>query len=353
MGHVPEKSVPRPSQVTIAGWLVIVGSVFVVLSSFDQIAGLRTLETREAVEDFLDGSGKGLGLDVQGTLSLMRVLTMVAAACATAAAILGWQVLQRSRSARLVLTVLALPLFVTGITVGGFFPAVVTGAIAMLWFQPARDWVDGKAPRPAPEPPALPRISAPPPFPPVPPAGTTGSDEPREVSGFGDRASLLASLPPPAAAAFGTTPAGPPAAKPRPPALVWACALTWAGAGLTALLMFATVVLVVADPDLLVDELYRQNPSFESEGLTVADIRTTVIVVGVLLVLWSLAAIVLAGLAWARRSWAWTALVVSSSTAALLCVVGVFGGPLLMLPLVWCAAATILLLRQDVRAYYR
>jgi hypothetical protein len=348
MGRVPDKTVPRPSQVTIAGWLVIVGSVFVVLSSFDQIAGLRTLETREAVEEFLEGGGKGLGLDVQGTLSLMRVLTMVAAACATAAAILGWQVLQRSRSARLVLTGLAVPLFLTGLTVGGFFAAVVTGAITMLWFQPARDWVDGKTPRPAPERPAAPRVAAPtapPPAPVAPPA-----DGPREVSGFGDRAGLLASLPPPTAAPWGTAPS---AAPGRPPALVWACVLTWVGAGLTALVMVATVALVLADPDLLVDELYRQNPSFESEGLSVADIRTTTVVVGVLLVVWSLAAVVLAAYAWSRRSWAWTGLLVSASTAALLCLLGAFGGPVLLLPMAWCAAATVLLLRRDVRAFIR
>ena len=145
---------------TIAAWLVMTGSVFVVLTAFDQIAAMHSLETREAVEDFLSKPpGEDLGLGVQGMLSVMRVLTMVTAACATAAAILGYQVLQRSRSARLVLTVLAAPLFLAGMVVGGFLPAVIVGSIVMLWFQPARDWIDGKAPRvvpAAPEPAAAP-----------------------------------------------------------------------------------------------------------------------------------------------------------------------------------------------------
>ncbi|WP_372736805.1 hypothetical protein, partial [Nocardioides sp.] len=103
----------RPAQVTIAAWLVMAGSVVVVLTAFEQIAGLQSLETREAVEEFLSQApGDGLGLGVQGALSALRVVTMVAAATATATALLGFQVLRRARVARLVLTVLALPLFV-------------------------------------------------------------------------------------------------------------------------------------------------------------------------------------------------------------------------------------------------
>ena len=106
---------------------------------------------------------------------------MVSAACATAAAILGYEVLRRSRSARLMLSVLAVPLFLAGL-VGvagrGFFPAIVTGAIVMLWFQPARggarDWMDGKAPRPAPTPPPLP-VLPPPPMSAPPPSTPTQS----------------------------------------------------------------------------------------------------------------------------------------------------------------------------------
>ena len=347
---MPEKTVPRPSQVTIAGWLVIVGSVFVVLASFDRIRGLHTLETREAVESMLGSGSNVLGLDVQGTLSLMRVLTMVAAACATAAAILGYQVLQRSRSARLVLTGLAVPLFVAGFSVGGFFPAVVTGSITMLWFQPARDWLDGKTPKPPPERPVAPRVGTPMPPPPLlPPTDASGTAGPREVSGFGDRTSLLASLPPPTSAPFGTAPTAAPA---RPLALVWACALTWVGAGLVAVLALVSVFLFASDPGLVRD-VYEQSSVFEREGFSVDEVRTTGIVMFVLLVLWSLAAVVIAGFAWTRRAWAWTALIVSASTATLMCLLGVLGGPALIVPMLWCAVAFFLLLRPEVRAYYR
>ena len=148
---MPEAA-PRPAQVTIAASLVMGGSVFLVLAAFEQIAGLRSMETREAVEEFVsDGFGQTLGLDVQGALSLIRVLTMITAGCATAAAILGYQVLRRSRSARLALSILAVPILVAGFgfSEGVYFAPVIVSAIAMMWVQPAKDWIDGKTPKPA------------------------------------------------------------------------------------------------------------------------------------------------------------------------------------------------------------
>ena len=98
----------RPRQVTLAAWLIMGGSVLVVLTVFERMAGLHSLETRQSVEKFLaeppaDGP-RARGL--RGARHPAR-LRMVAAGCATAAAILGYQVLQRSRSARVALTVLA------------------------------------------------------------------------------------------------------------------------------------------------------------------------------------------------------------------------------------------------------
>ena len=82
---------PRPRQVTLAAWLIMGGSVLVVLTVFDRVAGLHTLETREAVEKFLaEPPGDELGLGVAGRARhAARRSAMVAAGCATAAAILG------------------------------------------------------------------------------------------------------------------------------------------------------------------------------------------------------------------------------------------------------------------------
>src|SRR6476619_7475050 len=140
---------PRPRQVTLAAWLIMVGSALVVLMVFDRITGLHTLETRQSVQKFLsEPPGRDLGLGVEGVLSIIRTAAMVAAGCATAAAILGYQVLRRSRSARVALSVLALPLFLSGMVTGGFLSSVVAAAALMLWLPPSREWFrDGPSSR--------------------------------------------------------------------------------------------------------------------------------------------------------------------------------------------------------------
>jgi hypothetical protein len=359
-GRMPDSSTPRPTQVTIAASLVMAGSVVVVLTAFDRIARLRSADTREAVQEFrATALGEWLGLDLQGTLSLMRVLTMVAAACATAAAILGFQILRRSRPARLVLTLLAPPLFLGGVAVGGFLPAVVVGSIIMLWFQPARDWLDGRTPRSAPaspmETPASPEAEAPPPLPPPP-----APNEPRPYAGFGAATSAPAPPPPPTVVPPGVMPGGPtpyaaasapPVGPARPAALMWACGLAWAGAAIVSVVMLLSVVAVLAAPDTLLDEVYRQNPDLRSEGITPSTLRSTVIVAGTLLVLWAVSAAVLAVFAWRGRSWAWTALLVSACCASGLCLIAAVTSPPMLVSLALCAPAIPLLLRPEVRAF--
>ena len=215
----------RPVQVTLAGWLVVGGSVLVVLLAFSRVASLHSLDTQEAIERFLKSwPGDDAGLSVQGAQTLLRIASMVAAACGAATAILGWQVLQRSKGARVALSLLAAPLFVTGFTSGGLASAVVTAAIVTLWFQPARDWFNGIS-QPAPSP-ARPEQPAPP------------------ASG---RSPLL-DLPPPTAPplyptayAAGSGPAAASAAA-RPRSVVWACALTWASTA-AVFVVFATNLL--------------------------------------------------------------------------------------------------------------
>ena len=59
-----ESSPSRPRQVSFAAWLIIGGSLFVLVSAFEQMAGVQSLDTRRAVQDFLaeppaDGLGVG------------------------------------------------------------------------------------------------------------------------------------------------------------------------------------------------------------------------------------------------------------------------------------------------------
>jgi hypothetical protein len=337
-----EPKTVRPPQATVAGWLVVGGSVVVVLMALGQGAVLHTLDTQEAVEDYLSRPpGDQLGLGVQGMLTLLRVVWTVTAVSAAAAAVLGWYALHRSKGARLALSGLAVPLFLAsfffiGLPGASALPAMVTAAIVMLWFQPARDWYDGIA-REAPAPPA--------PLPP-PPTAPTGRDP-------------LLDLPPPIAPPLHPTPyaAQPSGSAPlarRPASVTWACVLAWLSTAAVFGLLGLVLVVMLASPDALLDAAHRENPDLASQGMTDSDLKTSTYIACAVVMAWSAAAAALALLTWRRVRWAATGLAVSAGLASLLCLLSIVGSLLVMLvPLAACAATLALLLRPESTAWFR
>ena len=92
-----EKKLERPRQVTMAAWMIMGGSVFLVVAVFERISTLHRLETQEAVRRFLaEPPANGFGLDFEGAMTILRTMSMVTAGCAAAAAILGYHVLKRT-----------------------------------------------------------------------------------------------------------------------------------------------------------------------------------------------------------------------------------------------------------------
>ena len=134
---------------------------------------------------------------------------------------------------------------------------MVTAAIVMLWFQPARDWFDGIV-REAPAPP--PPLPAPPPAP-------TGRDP-------------LLDLPPPSAPPLHPTPY---AAQPRgyvaparrPASVTWACVLAWLSTAAVFGLLGLVLVVMLASPDALIDAAHRENPDLANQGMTDADLKAS------------------------------------------------------------------------------
>jgi hypothetical protein len=309
---VPE----RPRQVTLAGWLIVVGSVLTVLSAFERMSGLHSLETQEAISDFLSQPpGDGLGLSVDGAQSLLRVLALVAGATAAAAAILGFQVLSRSRSARVALTVLALPLFVGGMAVFGFLAALVVISVVMLWLQPAKDWFDGVTPaRPAERTAAAP----------------TALVRPAE--------------------------AGPAAGRPdaaRPSSVTAACIVTWVVCGLVLGVLGTTLLVLLAAPDLVFDEVRRQDPGFGQDGLSEGEVRQAAFVGCAVVGAWCVAAIGFAVAAFNGYRWGWVALLISTVVAGAASALLMLGSLVLVVPMAAAAVTVGLLLRPESRAWCR
>lgn len=363
MAGVSSSTLPRPSQVTLTGWMIIVGSVLVVFSVVEQLSGMRSLETRQAVEAFLEEPpGQALGLDVEGMLALWRTAALVAAGCATAAVVLGWHVLRRHRGARVGLTVLAVPLFVTGVATGGFLSALVAAASLMLWMQPARDWFDGRRPsepqrpvstaeRTAPAaqdpwatPPGAPGPGAagPPPGDPGPQGPSGPGTQPPPFQGFGD----------PARSPHAGMPGLPPAPEKRPDSVLVAAVITWVLAGLALMISLASLVLVLSQPEMVMEELQRQDPDLMEQAEVTQDMLVaTSALLGATVVGWSVFAIVLAVLTLRGRASAAVALLVSAVFTAVFCFVGSLAALPLIVPALGAVVVVSILRRPEVRAW--
>ncbi|WP_248583447.1 hypothetical protein [Nocardioides sp. InS609-2] len=335
----PGKTLPRPRQVTMAGWMIMLGSAFVVVTGYEVISGLRSLQSRDAVEKFLsEPPGDGLGLSVESALSILHGSAMIAAGCATAAGVLGFHILKRNRGARIALTVLAVPLFLAGIVTGGFMSSLVAVASVMLWLQPARDWFDGKA---APPVERAPEQRAPVWPPPVPPTEQPPAD-PRAFDGFGKTLT----------APFSTGAGKPVTDVRRPDILVVAAIITWVFAGFALISSVIGIAVVASSPDVLLDQISEQNPELASQGVTDATLIASTYFMGAVTVAWSALACVCAALMLRRSARAALALLVLSAFTAAICFVSTLASVVLALPALAAIVVVALLRRADSRAWF-
>ncbi len=347
---------PRPGQATFAAWLIIGGSVVLVLTAWQRISSLHTLEVQEELRRVLSEppvSSTGLGLE--GLKTTIRVMCMVAAAAATASAILGLHALRRSTSARLVLTLLAPVVLIGGFATAGIFAPLVVAGVVMLWLRPTRDWFAGRpwlstasaaasrrpdpfAPRSEPHEPEKRQPAAPPP----PPAPVLDRPGPHPTP-YG------APSPTSDAAA---SPYGPSSAK-RPAALLAACVLVWVSTALVSgFMLLVSLVMAVAREDLF-DELERQQPDLDLGGMSHAELATGTFVLTAFLVCWCLVATVLAVFTIRRVAWARVALVVCTGIAGLVALAATLASPPLVVVLAAIGVTFWLLLRNDVTAWFR
>lgn len=343
-----DKPLPRPRQVSFSGWTIIVGSVLTILFAFQRVAALGSLEAQQAATDFVATSpGSGLGLSVEDVQTAIRIMCLVAGGTAAATAILGWHVMRPSRSARVVLSVLAPVLFVSGLTSGGLLSALVAAGTAMLWAQPARDWFNGKAPAPVADKPAR------------------GAG--RSADHAAAKAGVAASAPPPQAptgsawdlpapgayAAPTSSPYGAPGATypapsaergPRPGRVTAAVVTTIVASAITFAGLVVSILFVLASREDFLTEIESQlatNSAYaELSAEAVADVAVGFLAV---LAVWCLAAIVLAVLTLRGSNAARITLVVSAVLSALVSLLGLLVVVPLLLTAASIATATLLL----------
>jgi len=376
----------RPPQVTLASGIVMFSSLIVLVSAWERVSTLGSLETQESIRDLLaEAPFSSLGLDVAGTSDLLRITCLVAAACACGTAILGWYVRKPDRSARLGLTIFAVPVFLTGLAAGGLAGSFVAAGAAMLWVMPAREWfATGRWTPPSPPPEKDAKASRRTPF-----AGRGSQGDPSSPTGLSGPGAHTPTAPPtaPTTAPPATPATPPPATRPfgehrptatrspagldphetrvqpgtwehqqllhaRPGAMVAAFVITVVTAG--GLLTMSLLWLAIAglSPEFLRSVLEQQQPDIFDDQMTFGQVRSTVVASASAFVVWCLVALVLAGFAMARRDWARRGLMVIAAFSAGGCLAFVTATVLVVVPAAAALATVLCLRRIEVRRWF-
>ncbi|GAA4819595.1 hypothetical protein ACFQ0K_10915 [Nocardioides caeni] len=345
---------PRPGQATLAGALIIGGSIVLVLSAWQRISTLHTLEVQEWMERQISGAG-GMGMSVETFSTMIRVACLVGAGAATASTILGFQVFKRSQSARMALTALSPLLLLGALATDGFLAPMVVAGIVLLWLQPTRDWYAGRpwvqrydqrraarvgGPAPdgdaGPSQPASPwSAPAPQPTDPAPSSGSSSglsSDQP--TAPWVDHRPQRRRE------------------TPRPGALIAGCVLAWAFSTITVAFLALTALALATQSDELYAEMQEQQPDLAAEVGKSELVASVSVMVGVLVV-WAIVAIVLAGIAFVGHNWARVLLAISAAVAAVLSLALSFAAPPMVVLVLVFAVGAWLLLRPEVSAWYR
>ena len=327
------RATARPRRATVAGVTATVACLLLVVSLFDAMTQIGSLQTQSSVRGFLSKPpGDGTGLSVEGAISLLRGVVLLNGALAAAGAVLAGFALRRHRGARLGLSVVAVLMMFSASFVAGFLPVVVAVAAGMLWSRESRDWFDGRqrSPWPAP-PPTAPaeatKVAASASWPPSHPGGQA---EPVAAP----------SLPPAGLSTPGLR---------RPVTVSVAAWLTWVCCGLSTLFFSLLVLTLLAQRTRMLVALH-QNPTIAHRGLSDQQILGTLwVVIASGGIFWSLSAIALAVLAFRRVNAGRVALAVSAVLAGL---VGMLAVPFGWLNAVAAFTAAVLLLRGDTRRWY-
>ncbi len=358
-----QKPLARPRQVTTAGVMGVVGSALVVLSLFDALQRLRSVEMREAVDEFLaEPPGEGLGVSTGWAIDVLHGLVLFSGALAAVAAVLAIYVFQRHQAARIGFSIVAALLLITSPFSSGAMAMIVAFAAVMLWGQPARDWFAGREPAPVPsvsgerrpDPWALPGART-----------ETPQEPPRAPEQSGAPAH---DQPPPAAYPFGSRPDpgwAPPAYDQQPGTPTWAAgttqdpdrrpasvivatAITWLFAGLSTFVFLIVVLMLMFGQDALVEAI-RADARFDEMNVSMDDLLAALWVGSSIAIFWSLSAIILAVLAFRRIGWARIVLAVSAAITALVSIGAGLAGLVMVVP----AAATVgLLFSRGANAWY-
>jgi hypothetical protein len=411
----PQTTSARPSKVTLAASMGGVSCLVLIFSLFDTLTRLRGVDMRDQVTKSLsEPPFDTLGVSVGDVLAGMRALAFVSGGLAAAGVVLAVFVFRRHRGARIGFTVVAALLLLTT-PVAGMLTFLIGIAAVLLWSEPARAWFAGRAPedakarrreealmsagdRPGGQGPqgwpyGEPDRTGEEPAAPVPPPANGSGDAPQPPpyqGSYGEAPTPPAPSDSPAPQApwqsgqpgqpgqqgpyaqgvgypagpygqqqYGQHPQGgyPYGGYPsqggggkRPATVTWAAALSILGSLLGLLAGGLLMIGLTLDSGTLGDEIQRDE-NFDRIGWDVDQVLAVVWVTAVVIVIWSLSALVLAIFTLRRQQWARWLLVLSAAATALVSLVAILS-LVSVIPFVMAVATVILLFTGGANAWF-
>ncbi len=137
----------RPREVTVGGLAAVVGSAMALVLLVSTANQLHSSRVTEALTTVVKSEQAAtLGLTLEGARELLRYTIMGLAVLSVASLVLGFYVLRRHRSARVVLSVIGggvgtLALFAG--PVAWLVSLYIGVSIFLIWSRPARAWFGG------------------------------------------------------------------------------------------------------------------------------------------------------------------------------------------------------------------
>ena len=138
----------RPREVTVGGLAAVVGSavaLVLLISTANQLHSGQVTDTlREVIKN---EQAATLGLTLEGAREVLRYTIMALAVLSVASLVLGFYVLRRHRSARVVLTVIGSVVGVLALLAGpvAWLVTLYIGvSVFLMWSRPARAWFSGQ-----------------------------------------------------------------------------------------------------------------------------------------------------------------------------------------------------------------
>lgn len=297
----------------MAAWLAAGGSLALAMTATSTMAGLQSLQTQERLAKAIEDAG--LGLEAAQLMPWLRVGLYVVGVVAAVGFVSAIFAARRDRLSRVLVTVCAVVVFITGIFLDPLLAAMVGVAATLLWSKPANEWFAGVASTPSPSP-ARAQVAA------------TGTPSAYSLS----------------------RPQTGPNTQARPAVVTLGAMVAVVMSSVMFVRLATAGVDTARDADGVLRAKFDADPRLAAVSFEV--IQGMLVAMVIVLALWALAAVILGALSLRGIAWARLALVISASIAGPLSLIATFASSGYLVVAIACMLTIWSLSSAPARQWY-